>query len=99
MSKILGERSMISCYIIEVAGKNFSWLSEGTWWSSYSLMYYFRSPGAKDQLPGHWRKIFLMFFIQGSHGTVSYLAIFDLLHWWFANIWLLDIIFTISVPH
>ena len=37
---------------------------------------------------------FFMFFIQGSHGTVSYLDIFVLIDWWFANIWLLHIIFT-----
>ena len=30
-----------------------SWLSEGTWWSAYSVIHFFRSSGAKDQLPGH----------------------------------------------
>ena len=29
------------------------YLSEGTWWSSDSVMYFFGSSGAKDQLPGH----------------------------------------------
>ena len=28
-------------------------LFEGTWWSSHSVMYFFGSSGAKDQLPGH----------------------------------------------
>ena len=28
-------------------------LSEGTWWSSHSVMHFFGSSGAKDQLPGH----------------------------------------------
>ena len=28
-------------------------LSEGTWWSSHSIMHFYGSSGAKDQLPGH----------------------------------------------
>ena len=32
-------------------------LSESTWWSSDSVMYFLESFGAKDQLPGHQRLI------------------------------------------
>ena len=30
-----------------------TYLSEGTWWSSNSVMYFLGLSGAKDQFPGH----------------------------------------------
>ena len=52
-----GMKKCGSCVVCSYAQHIVPQLSEGTWWSSDSVMYFLGSTGAKDLLPGHQRLI------------------------------------------